>query len=73
MRLQGKTAIVTGAGRGLGKGIAQKLAQEGANVVVCDILEEIACQFVQELAQQGGKAMMAAGTSANLQEVEARY
>ena len=73
MRLQGKTAIVTGAGRGLGKGIAQKLAQEGANVVVCDILEEIACQFVQELAQQGVKAIMAAGNIANLQEVEALY
>ena len=31
MRLENKTAIVTGAGRGLGKGIALKLAAEGAN------------------------------------------
>jgi NAD(P)-dependent dehydrogenase (short-subunit alcohol dehydrogenase family) len=33
----GKTAIVTGAGRGIGRGIAMLLAQEGAQVVVCDI------------------------------------
>ena len=33
----GKTAIVTGAGRGIGRGIAMLLAKEGARVVVCDI------------------------------------
>ncbi|HET7804185.1 MAG TPA: SDR family oxidoreductase [Pseudolabrys sp.] len=33
----GKTAIVTGAGRGIGRGIAMLLAQEGARVVICDI------------------------------------
>jgi NAD(P)-dependent dehydrogenase (short-subunit alcohol dehydrogenase family) len=35
-RLEGKVAIVTGAGRGLGKGIALRLAQEGADVVLAD-------------------------------------
>src|SRR4029078_2378192 len=33
----GKTAIVTGAARGIGRGIAMLLAKEGAQVVVCDI------------------------------------
>jgi len=36
-RLKGRNAVVTGAGRGIGKAIALALAEEGANVVVCDI------------------------------------
>ncbi|PDT50101.1 short-chain dehydrogenase [Sinorhizobium fredii] len=42
MRLNGKTAIVTGAARGIGKAIAVAFAREGANVVVCDRDEEAA-------------------------------
>ena len=37
MRLQGKAAIVTGAGRGIGKAIAGKFLQEGAEVLICDV------------------------------------
>lgn len=36
-RLDGKTAFITGAGRGQGRAIAEKFAREGANIVICDI------------------------------------
>ena len=41
-RLSGKVAIVTGSGQGIGKGIALRLAQEGAEVVVADYNPETA-------------------------------
>ena len=54
--LSGKTAIVTGASRGIGKAIALKLARDGANVVIsargADALEEVA----QEIRAAGGMA-----------------
>jgi len=49
MRLSGKTAIVTGARRGIGRAIALALAREGANVVVSDISQEDCQKVVDEI------------------------
>ena len=55
--LEGKTAIVTGAARGIGKAIALKLASEGANVAFTDLLYNEAAQAVEnELNAMGVKA-----------------
>ena len=45
--LEGKTAIVTGGARGIGRAISVKLAKEGANVVICDlVINEVAEETV---------------------------
>lgn len=71
MRLSGKTAIVTGAGRGLGKGIAQKLADEGAKVIVADMSAETASATADEIRASGGTAKPFAVNIAKQDEVKA--
>jgi 3-oxoacyl-[acyl-carrier protein] reductase len=56
MRLQGRTAAVTGAGRGIGRAIALRYAAEGAAVTVADILVENAGKVAQEIRDAGGAA-----------------
>jgi len=55
--LDGKAAVVTGAGRGIGKGHALQLAKAGAGVVVNDIDAEVAAEVVAEIKALGGKAI----------------
>ena len=57
MRLEGKTAIVTGAGQGLGRVIARLLAAEGASVVVADIKEPGGKETADLVAAAGGRAL----------------
>lgn len=68
MRLSGKTAIVTGAGRGLGKGIAFKLAEEGAKVVLAD--KEPAEAAAEEIVRAGGIASVFAVSVEKQKEVQ---
>lgn len=56
-RLQGKVAIVTGGGNGLGKEFAFALAREGARVVVADIDEAAAKEVATTIADAGGQAI----------------
>jgi meso-butanediol dehydrogenase/(S,S)-butanediol dehydrogenase/diacetyl reductase len=57
LRLRGKVAIVTGAGRGIGRGIALRLAQEGADVVVAEYNPETAQRTAQEIEGLGRRAL----------------
>jgi 2-hydroxycyclohexanecarboxyl-CoA dehydrogenase len=57
VRLQGKTAMVTGAGRGIGEAIADALAAEGAAVAACDLDGAAAAKVAVGLTERhGGRA-----------------
>ena len=57
MRLEGKSAIVTGAGSGMGEAIAVLFAKEGAKVVVSDINGEAVNRVVEQIKANGGDAI----------------
>jgi 2-hydroxycyclohexanecarboxyl-CoA dehydrogenase len=57
MQLEGKKAIVTGAGQGIGKAIALELARRGSDIVVCDLNRETAGQTAVEVKSSGRKAL----------------
>lgn len=57
MRLENKIAIVTGAGQGIGKGIALCLAEEGAHVVVADVNVKTATNTAMEIKKLGRNAL----------------
>jgi 3-oxoacyl-[acyl-carrier protein] reductase len=56
MMLEGKNAVVTGSGQGIGRIIALRLAEQGANVVVSDVVAETAQSTADEIRAMGRKA-----------------
>lgn len=57
MRLDGKVAVITGAGSGIGQASAVRFAEEGARVVVADVSERKCGRTVELIARQGGEAL----------------
>ena len=61
-KLEGKVALITGSGRGIGRSIALKLASEGASIVVNDLDAEPAEETVQAIREAGGQAVACVGS-----------
>lgn len=57
MRLNSKIAIVTGAGRGIGRAVALRFAEEGAKVIVDDVNDAIGSETVAAITDAGGEAL----------------
>jgi NAD(P)-dependent dehydrogenase (short-subunit alcohol dehydrogenase family) len=57
LQLENKTAIVTGAGSGIGRAIAKRFAKEGANVVIAEIRPDTGISVEEEIKKAGHKAL----------------
>ncbi len=71
MRLQNKVAIVTGAGMGMGRATALRLAQEGAKLVVADINAEVGEATAEAIRTAGGEALFVRTDVSKASEVAA--
>ncbi|HEX5191950.1 MAG TPA: SDR family NAD(P)-dependent oxidoreductase [Solirubrobacteraceae bacterium] len=71
MRLDGKVAIVTGAGQGIGEAAARKMAQEGARVVVSDVNRDTGESVAAAIREAGGTARFVAADVSSARDVEA--
>jgi 3-oxoacyl-[acyl-carrier protein] reductase len=67
-RLDGKVAVITGSGRGIGRATAILFAQQGARVVVNDVDPEPAEETAQEIKDAGGEVLVSTGNTVNLDE-----
>jgi NAD(P)-dependent dehydrogenase (short-subunit alcohol dehydrogenase family) len=70
MQLEGKVAIVTGAGQGIGAATAVKMCEEGARVVVADVNEETGSAVVERIRTEGGEAAFVRCDVAEVEDVK---
>ena len=72
-RLEGKVAVVTGAGRGIGLAIAQRFAKEGARVMLTDLNEYTAVDGAETIRALGGDAIGFGGDAGLASDVDAMF
>ena len=65
MELNGKTAVITGGGRGIGAAIARKLAGMGASTVICGRTEAPLRATAAEIQKSGGKSVTSQATASH--------
>jgi len=53
LTLAGKSAIITGGARGIGRAIVERFLDDGANVVIADVLDDVGADTVKELSERG--------------------
>lgn len=71
MRLDGKVAIVTGAGQGIGAATATRMAEEGARVIVSDVNAESGGRVAKDIRAKGDEAVFARADVSDLGDVKA--
>ncbi|HYT29635.1 MAG TPA: glucose 1-dehydrogenase [Actinomycetota bacterium] len=70
-RLDGRVAVITGSGRGIGRATAVRFAEEGAAVVVNDVDPDPANETAEAVRGAGGRALVSTENTVNLAEAEA--
>ena len=73
MRLKGKVALITGAGRGIGRGIAEVMAEEGAHVAINDVDLQHAESVAKSLQRNGSRAIAVKADVSRRAEVEPMF
>jgi 3-oxoacyl-[acyl-carrier protein] reductase len=73
MRLEGRIALITGGGSGIGRAIAHLFAEEGASVIVNDMVLEAACKTVEEMGSARERALAIQADVSQSAEVKAMF